>query len=63
VGDPATAELMLGAVRVGGSPLWPTKFRWGYGRPFGRGYKPLTEEEKAIVEAELKKIERPCDQK
>lgn len=59
VGDPLTAKLMLSAVRVGGSPFWPTKFRWGYGWPYPRGYKPLTEEEKRMIEAELKKIDLP----
>jgi hypothetical protein len=46
VGEPAIATLMLAGVRVGGSPYWPTTFRWGYGWPYGRGYKALTPEEK-----------------
>ncbi len=50
VGEPHIAELMLQGVRVGGSPHWPTSFRWGYGWPFGRGYKPLSDEEKQLVE-------------
>lgn len=46
VGKPAIAQLMLAGVRVGGSPWWHTPFRWGYGWPYGRGYKALTPEEK-----------------
>ena len=38
VGEPLISELMLAGVRVGGSPYWPTKFRWGYGWPYFHGY-------------------------
>jgi hypothetical protein len=38
VGEPLIAELMLAGVRVGGSPYWPTKFRWGYGWSYFHGY-------------------------
>jgi len=38
VGETAIAELMLSGVRVGGSPYWPTQFRWGYGYPYPHGY-------------------------
>lgn len=41
-GEPAIAELMLAGVRVGGSPWWPSSFRWGYGWPYTHGYRPLT---------------------
>ena len=50
VGQPEIAELMLAGVRVGGSPYFPTKFRWGYGWPYFRGYKPLTAEELKLVD-------------
>lgn len=50
VGEPAIANLMLAGVRVGGTPYLPTKFRWGYGWPYLRGYKALTAEEKKLVE-------------
>lgn len=46
VGEPAIATLMLAGVRVGGTPFLPTKFRWGYGWPYLRGYKAVTDEEK-----------------
>lgn len=46
VGEPEIALLMLAGVRVGGSPFFPTKFRWAYGWPYLRGYKALTEAER-----------------
>lgn len=45
VGKPVIADLMLAGVRVGGSPWWPSTFRWGYGWPYTHGYKTLTPEE------------------
>lgn len=44
-GEPAVAKIMLAGVRVGGTPYLPTKFRWGYGWPFMRGYKALSADE------------------
>ena len=31
-GHPVIAWIMYIGVRIGGSPIWPTKFRWGCGR-------------------------------
>ena len=45
VGEPDIATLMLAGVRVGGTPYLPTKFRWGYGWPYLRGYKAITRDE------------------
>lgn len=53
VGKPKTASLMLAGVRLGGTPYWPTSYRWGYGWPFMRGYKALSEEEQADVKQQL----------
>ncbi len=50
VGEPEIAKLMLAGVRVGGTPWLPTRFRWGYGWPWLRGYKPLNEEEKILID-------------
>ncbi len=55
VGEPAIAKLMLAGVRVGGSPYWPTSFRWGYGWPYLRGYKPLSPDELRQVKLMLKR--------
>lgn len=38
VGEPTIAKLMLLGVRVGGSPYFPTSFRWGYGWSYPHGY-------------------------
>ena len=48
-GNKALAELMLVGVRSGGGPYYFTTYRWGYGWPFGREYKPLTAEEIAAA--------------
>ncbi len=56
IGEPEIARLMLAGVRVGGTPYLPTEFRWGYGWPYPRGYKPLTEEEQSEVQAAIKKM-------
>ena len=50
VGHSGIALLMFAGVRVGGTPYLPTGFRWGYGWPYLRGYKALTDEENKEVE-------------
>lgn len=54
VGQPEVAAIMLAGARVGGSPYWPTRFRWGYGWPWPRGYRALTSEERAQVQQALR---------
>jgi len=49
VGPVGLGILMYLGVRVGGSPLWPTSFRWGYGWQLGRGYHALSPQEQAQV--------------
>ena len=49
-GNPEIAKLMLTGVRVGGSPYWPTSFRWGYGWKFPKTYGKLTIEEENQIE-------------
>lgn len=58
VGEPEIADLMYHGVRAGGSPYWPTSYRWGYGWPWPRGYKVLTAEEKTEVEKKLAEASR-----
>jgi len=53
VGKPAVAAIMLAGVRVGGSPWWPTAFRWGYGWPWLRGYRPISSEDQTRIDAVL----------
>ncbi len=56
VGKPKIAAIMLAGVRVGGSPYFPTSYRWGYGWPYMRGYKQLSDEEKQEVKAKLEQL-------
>ncbi len=53
VGEPKIAAIMLAGVRVGGSPYFPTSFRWGYGWSYPRGYKSLSAQEKIEVKKKL----------
>lgn len=57
VGEPAIATVMLAGVRVGGTPLFPTEFRWGYGWPYFRWYQTLTATELKEVDHHLKEYE------
>src|SRR5437879_2654929 len=49
----------LGA-RLLGSPHSGMAFRWGYGWPKGRGYAPITEEEREWIQK--KRAQFPCHQ-
>ncbi|MGK0441397.1 MAG: hypothetical protein ACJA0N_001195 [Pseudohongiellaceae bacterium] len=55
VGEPDIALVMLAGVRVGGSPYFPTEFRWGYGWSYPKLYGQLTE-------SELQQISNATDQ-
>ncbi len=62
-GDKALATMMFGGVRSGGGPQLDTPFRWGYGWPYGRGYRALTPEERATadrLEAEYRATGKPA---
>ena len=59
VGEPGIAALMLAGVRVGGSPYWPTRFRWGYGWSWPRGYRALTATEQEQVRMALQHVPAP----
>ena len=52
-GAPNIAKLMLFGVRVGGTPYSPMYYRWGYGWPYLRGYKPITDSEKQEIRKKL----------
>lgn len=41
-GETTISWLMLAGVNLGGSPFWPTSFRWGFGWPYLRGYQELS---------------------
>ena len=50
-GSVGIANIMLVGVRLGGSPLLLTPFRWGYGWSYTRGYQALTEDEKKQIQS------------
>ncbi|MDH3974855.1 MAG: hypothetical protein OEV42_11300 [Deltaproteobacteria bacterium] len=52
-GNRELAELMYRGVRLGGSPVFLTWYRWGYGWPYGRGYEPLSERELESIKERL----------
>ncbi len=56
VGEPKIAKLMLAGVRMGGSPYFPTSYRWGYGWSYRRGYEPLSDIEKKQVAEEVQRL-------
>ena len=52
---------MSKGVRVGGSPWWPTSYRWAYGWPYGRGYRALSDEDRRLADDALISGEvNPC---
>jgi hypothetical protein len=61
VGEPEIAKLMLAGVRVGGSPYFPTFYRWGYGWSYPRGYQALSESEKQQVKDRIKNFKVMID--
>ena len=48
---------MWAGVRVGGSPYWFSPFRWSYGWPYSRGYRAVSDEEKAMAESLLNEFD------
>ena len=61
VGEPHIAKLMLAGVKVGGSPFLNTPFRWGYGWPYGDGYKVLSRSDKLQVIKKLSNFKAIID--
>ena len=49
-GHPLMAEIYFVGVRFGGSPWWPTPWRWGYGWDYPFGYRELSAEERAALD-------------
>ncbi len=47
------ANTMYYGVTVGGSPVFPTWYRWGYGWNYGRGFQSLNRYEKQQVKEKL----------
>jgi len=51
--DKVLAETMYLGVRTGGHPAFPMWYRWAYGWPYGRGYHPLSDDERSQVQRKL----------
>ncbi|MCK4840575.1 MAG: hypothetical protein KAT04_01685 [Methylococcales bacterium] len=47
------ANIMYYGVTVGGLPVFPTWYRWGYGWRYGRGFQSLNLYEQQLVEIRL----------
>lgn len=56
IGKSKIAKLMLAGVRVGGSPYWPTSFRWGYGWKYPRLYKALSQQEQDLIQQSIRDL-------
>jgi len=60
------ADTMYYGVTFGGSPVFPTWYRWGYGWRYGRGFQSLNANEKQQLEEKLQRYfvtvpQRFCD--
>ncbi len=49
-GGKALANSMWLGVRIGGAPWYPSRFRWGFGWPYYRGYKAITPAEQLEID-------------
>ena len=59
-GNNVLAEMMYQGVKFGGHPIYPNWYRWGYGWSYGRGFKPLSQQEQRQVDKQLKLIDPSC---
>lgn len=58
LGQPEVASLMKLGVTLGGTPYFPTQFRWGYGWSYPRLYRPLSALElKQVQDQQIKLAE------
>jgi len=57
-GDAWIAGTLYEGARLGGSAAFPVWYRWGYGWAYGRGYQPLTAQERARSEERLREYLR-----
>lgn len=59
-GNELLAEGMYRGVKYGGHPVFPNWYRWGYGWPYGRGFKALDTNEQHQVSTQLRFIDHSC---
>lgn len=53
-GSTVLADAMYFGVRLGGSPVFPTWYRWGYGWRYGRGFRSLNGYEQKQIEEKIR---------
>ncbi len=53
-GNTLLAEAMYQGVKLGGHPIFPNWYRWGYGWPYGRQFQALNETELLLVDSALR---------
>jgi hypothetical protein len=61
-GEKSISKIMHLGVKVGGSPVYPTWYRWGYGWPYNRGYKPLSQKETDQVIKRMTELRKLVDE-
>ena len=54
-GDARLARMMYDGVRLGGSPYFPTWYRWGYGWNYMRPYRELSQRESQMADSLLRR--------
>ena len=57
-GNLGIAEIMHLGVNLGGSPYFPTWYRWGYGWPYNRGFKVLSPQDMQQVKLRLQQLQQ-----
>lgn len=62
LGEKELSTIMRLGVKVGGAPVFPTWYRWGYGWPYSRGYKKLSEDERNQVNTRLLELRALIDE-
>jgi len=61
-GEKQISEIMHFGVTIGGDAIYPTRYRWGYGWPYERGYGALSKEEQTQVKNRLIELKALIDQ-
>jgi len=53
-GNKLLADAMYQGVKLGGHPIFPNWYRWGYGWPYGRQFQALNDIEQLLVDSALR---------
>lgn len=58
LGEEDLSVVMHFGVRLGGQPIFPTWYRWGYGWSYSRGYDPITNEEQQQINQRITELQK-----